>query len=49
MVVHPHDPRHVNVLVKEIGIDSANTVGTPAADDTASVNAETLEPEPFSK
>ena len=44
-VVYQHDQRHVVVLVKEIGLESATTVQTPAADDTASEISEPLESE----
>ena len=30
-IVNQHDPRHVDVLVKELGLENGNTVQTPAA------------------
>ena len=30
-IVYPHDPRHIDVLVKELGLENGNTVQTPAA------------------
>ena len=30
-IVYQHDPRHVDVLVKELGLENGNTVQTPAA------------------
>ena len=32
-VVYQHDPRHVDVLVKELGLEHGNSVQTPAAPD----------------
>ena len=30
-IVYQHDPRHIDVLVKELGLENGNTVQTPAA------------------
>ena len=48
-VVYQLDPRHVDVLVKEIGLESANAAKTPAVDDAANENSEALEPEQSSR
>ena len=32
-VVHQHDPRHVDVLVKDLGLEHGNSVQTPATPD----------------
>ena len=32
-IVYQHDPRHVNVLVKDLGLEHGNSVQTPAAPD----------------
>ena len=29
--MYQHDPRHIDVLVKELGLENGNTVQTPAA------------------
>ena len=42
-VVYQRDPRHVHVVVRELGLGNANVVQTPAADDTANDNSEPLE------
>ena len=34
-IVYQHDPRHIDVLVKELGLENGNTVQTPAAPTTA--------------
>ena len=34
-IVYQHDPRHIDVLVKELGLENGNTVQTPAAPNTA--------------
>ena len=41
-MVCQHDPRHVDVLVKEFGLESANAVQTPEADDAAEEISEPL-------
>ena len=47
VVLYTHDPRHVDVLVKAVGLGNANTVQTLAADDALSENAEPLKQEQF--
>ena len=32
--MYQHDPRHIDVLVKELGLENGNTVLTPAAPNT---------------
>ena len=34
-IVYQHDPRHVDVLVRELGLENGNTVQTPAAPSAA--------------
>ena len=34
-IVYQHDPRHVDVLVRELGLENGNTVQTPAAPNAA--------------
>ena len=44
-IVYQHDPRHVDVLVKDFGLEHGNSVQTPATHD-ATVEKE---PEPLSQ
>ena len=44
-IVYQHDPRHIDVLVRELGLENGNTVQTPAATSTA----EEEESEPLSQ
>ena len=44
-IVYQHDPRHIDVLVRELGLENGNTVQTPAAPNTA----EEEKPEPLSQ
>ena len=44
-IAYQHDPRHVDVLVKDLGLEHGNSVQTPAAPDAA----EEEEPEPLSQ
>ena len=44
-IVYQHDPRHVEVLVKDLGLEHGNSVQTAAAPDAA----EEKEPEPLSQ
>ena len=30
-IVYQHDPRHIDVLVKELGLENGNTVQTPSS------------------
>ena len=39
-----HDPRHVDVLVESLGLDSGNTVQTPIIDDVKDENPVQLDP-----
>ena len=41
-IVFQHDPRHVDVLVKELGLERGNSVQTPAAHDLTGSEAEPL-------
>ena len=44
-IVYQHDPRHVDVLVKDLGLEHGNSVQTPATHDAT----EEEEPEPLSQ
>ena len=44
-MVYQHDPRHVDVLVKDLGLEHGNSVQTPATHDAT----EEEEPEPLSQ
>ena len=44
-IVYQHDPRHVDVLVEDFGLEHGNSVQTPAAPDAA----EEEEPGPLSQ
>ena len=38
-IVHQHDPRHVDVLVKDLGLEHGNSVQTPATHDATEEEA----------
>ena len=42
-IVYQHDPRHADVLVKDLGLEHGNSVQTPATPDAT----EEEEPEPL--
>ena len=44
-IVHQHDPRHVDVFVKDLGLEHGNSVQTPAKSDVM----EEEESEPLSQ
>ena len=44
-IVYQHDPRHVDVLVKDLGLEHGNSVQTPATPDVT----EEEESEPLSQ
>ena len=48
-MVHRHDPRYVDMFVKEICFGKENTAQTPAADDTSNDNSEPLEQDQISR
>ena len=47
--VFQQDSRHVDVLLQEIGLETANAVQTPATDDTSSDTSKPLGPEQLSR
>ena len=47
--MYQHDPRHVDVLIESLGIETGNTVQTPIVDDVKNKNPVWLDPEQISK
>ena len=41
--VYQHDPRHVDVLVKDLGLEQGNSVPTPATHDVTGEESEPLD------
>ena len=48
-ILKQHDPRHVDVLVESLGLESGNTVQTPYFDDVKDENPVWLDSEQISK
>ena len=48
-IVYQHDPRHVDVLVKELVLERGNSVQTPASHDVTECEAESLDQAQHSK
>ena len=42
-IVYQHDPRHVDVLVKDLGLEHGNSVQTPATQDATEEEPEPLD------
>ena len=48
-IAHQHDPRHVDVLVKDLGLEQSNSVQTPATHDVTEEEPEPLDQVQHSK